>query len=52
MAEYVPVIISAVLSPNPVLAGGKVLISVAAEDIALIPYTQVITSGELSSGGI
>lgn len=49
---YIPVIIGAYLSPNPAQAGGRVLISVAATDVACVPSTQVITSGEFTSGEV
>lgn len=49
---YIPVIIGAYLSPNPAQAGVPVLISVAATDVACVPSTQVITSGEFSSGEV
>lgn len=49
-STFVPVIISAFITPNPALAGQEVLISVAAADIECIPYVQVITAGELTAG--
>lgn len=49
---YVPVIVSATLSPNPAQAGAAVLISVAAIDVACVPSVQVVTAGEFSSGEV
>lgn len=49
---YVPVILSALLTPNPAQAGMGVLVSIAAEDVACVPYTQVITAGEFTSGEV
>lgn len=49
---YVPVIINALLSPNPAKVGQPVLISVAAIDVECVPSTQVITSGEFTSGEV
>ena len=49
---YVPVIVSAVLSPNPAQSGAAVLISVAAIDVACVPSVQVVTAGEFSSGEV
>lgn len=51
-STYVPVIISAFLTPNPAVVGQQVLISVAAADIECIPYTQVVTAGEFSSAEV
>lgn len=42
---FIPVIISAVLTPNPAQAGGKVLISVAAADIEAVPTPMEWISG-------
>ncbi len=49
---YVPVIISAFLTPNPATAGQRVLLSVAAADIACVPSVQIITAGELTAGEV
>ena len=49
---YIPVIVNAMLSPNPAQAGAPVLISVAAVDVACVPSVQVITSGEFTSGEV
>lgn len=49
---FTPVIVSALLTPNPVLAGRRVLISVAATDVEAIPQTVVYVSGEFVSGEI
>lgn len=49
---YVPVVIGAVLTPNPAEAGKSVLISVAAEDIACVPSTAVWPCGLFPSGVI
>ncbi len=51
-STYVPVIISALLSPNPAQAGQSVLISVAAIDVECVPSTQVVTAGEFASGEV
>lgn len=54
MAEntYTPVIISAVLTPNPATAGGKVLISVAAADIESVPVPMQWQSGVWNSNPV
>lgn len=49
---YVPVIISAFLTPNPAPAGTEVLISVAAIDVECVPSVQVITAGEFAAGEV
>lgn len=49
---YVPVIVGAMLSPNPAKVGEKVLISVAAIDVECVPSVQVITAGEFTSGEV
>lgn len=49
-STYIPVIISAFITPNPATAGQTVLISVAAADIECVPSVQVITAGEFTSG--
>lgn len=51
-ATYIPVIISAILSPNPAQAGGTVLASVAAVDVECVPRTMDYTSGEFSCGEV
>lgn len=51
-STYIPVIISALLSPNPAQAGQSVLISVAAIDVECAPSTQVVTAGEFASGEV
>lgn len=48
---YIPVIISAMITPNPARAGEEILISIAAADVACVPYTQVITAGEGFTAG-
>lgn len=52
MATYTPVIINALLTPNPAVAGGAVLISVAAADVESIPSPAVYVSGEFYSGEV
>lgn len=49
---FVPVVVSALLTPNPALAKTPVLISVAAIDVECIPSTLVVTAGEWTSGEI
>lgn len=51
MAEttFIPVIISAVLTPNPAIAGGRVLILVAAADIEAVPAPMEWISGAWGS---
>lgn len=49
---YIPVIVSAFITPNPATAGQEVLISVAAIDVACTPSVQVITAGEFTSGEV
>lgn len=47
---YIPVIVSAVLSPNPAQAGAAVLISVSATDVVAVPSVIDVRSGEFQSG--
>lgn len=47
---FIPVIVSAVLTPNPAQAGMTVLISVGATDVEAIPSVVDIRSGEFMSG--
>lgn len=49
---YTPVIISAILSPNPAVVGEAVLISIAATDVEAVPSTAVYLSGEFVSGEV
>lgn len=49
---YIPVIVSAFITPNPAKAGEEVLISVAAIDVACTPSVEVFTSGEFTAGEI
>ncbi len=49
MAAYIPVIISALLTPNPAQAGGPVLISVAAADVEVVPTPMEWISGAWNS---
>ena len=49
-STFIPVIVNAVLTPNPVRVGEAVWISVAAVDIECIPRTLEITSGTVASG--
>lgn len=49
---YVPVILSAMLTPNPAKAGEAVLVSVSAIDFDMIPSPQVITAGEFTAGEV
>lgn len=50
MATFTPVIINAILTPNPAQARGTVLVSVAAADIEAMPSVVDIRSGEFQSG--
>lgn len=47
---FTPVIISAILTPNPAQAGGRVLVSVAAADVEAIPSAVDIRGGEFQAG--
>lgn len=49
---YIPVIVGAILTPNPAKVGEEVLISVAAIDVECVPSTQVITAGEFTAGEV
>ncbi len=49
---FITVIISAVLSPNPVQVGGTIHISVAAAELEAVPQTEVRLSGEFYSGEV
>ena len=49
---FTPVIISAILTPNPAQAGKKFLISVAAADVEAIPQTAEYVCGEFVCGEI
>ena len=51
-STFTPVIISALLTPNPAQVGSPVLISVAATDVEAIPSTVDYRSGELVSGEV
>ena len=52
MADYTPVILEAVLSPNPAVAGGSVFVSIAAIDLEAMPSMAVYLSGEFMSGEV
>ncbi len=54
MAEstYTPVIIGAILTPNPAQAGLTVTISVSAIDIVSTPAPEVLYSGEICAGEV
>lgn len=49
---YIPVIVSAFITPNPATAGEEVLISVAAIDVACVPSAEIITAGEFTAGEV
>lgn len=49
---YIPVILSALLTPNPAQVGVPILVSIAAEDVACVPSTAVYTAGEFTSGEV
>jgi len=51
-STYVPVIIGALLSPNPARAGEEVLVSIAAIDVECVPSVQDITAGEFTAGEV
>lgn len=51
-STYIPVIVNAILSPNPAKAGQTVLISVAAMDVECVPGPQIISSGEFTAGEV
>lgn len=51
-AAFSPVIIGAVLTPNPAVAGQPVMISVAAEDMVYVPTAAVWPSGQFGSGEV
>lgn len=50
MATYTPVIINAILSPNPAQTGQKVLISIAVTDVEAVPSAVDLRSGEFMAG--
>lgn len=52
MATSIPVIVSALLSPNPAQAGVPVLISVSATDVEAVPSVTDYRSGEFVSGEV
>lgn len=52
MATYTPVIINAIISPNPSVVGQKVMISIAATDVEAIPSAIDVRSGEFQSGEV
>ena len=54
MAEstHTPVIIGAILTPNPMQAGLTVKISVSAMDIISTPTPEVFYSGEICAGEV
>lgn len=51
-STFIPVIISAILTPNPAQAGASVLISVAATDVEAIPSVVDYRSGEFQAGEV
>ncbi len=48
----IPVIISAVLTPNPAQANSTVHVSIAAAELETVAQTEVRLSGEFYSGEI
>lgn len=50
--DYIPIIISAVLTPNPATVGQPVLISVAAADLEVIPREELWYAGEITAGEV
>lgn len=51
-STYTPVISSAILTPNPAVAGASVIIYVSAADIEAIPSVADYRSGEFVSGEV
>lgn len=49
---FIPVIISAVLTPNPAQVGGVVHISVAAADLEAVPREEMLLCGEWYCGEV
>lgn len=49
---YIPIIISAVLTPNPATIGQAVLISVAAADLEVIPREDIWYAAEVTAGEV
>ncbi|EOS64931.1 hypothetical protein [Oscillibacter sp. 1-3] len=50
-STYIPVVVSALLSPNSAQASQPVLISVAAIDVECVPSAQA-AAGEFTSGEV
>ena len=51
-STHIPIIISAVLTPNPAVVGRAVLISVAAADLEVVPREELFYAGEISCGEV
>ena len=51
-STYTPVIIGAILTPNPAQVGSAVTISVAAVDIVSTPDPEVFYAGEICAGEV
>lgn len=51
-STFIPVIISALLTPNPAQVGAPVLLSVAAADVEAVPSVADYRSGEFVSGEV
>lgn len=51
-SEWFPVLISALLTPNPGRAGEEVLLSVAAADVEAREQTVTFYAGEVYSGEV
>lgn len=51
-SEWFPVVVSAVLTPNPGRAGEPVLLSVAATDVEAVEQAETIYSNEFYSGEV
>lgn len=49
---FIPVIIGAYLTPNPALARGKVMISVAADDVEAVPTAMEWVCGAWNSNPV
>lgn len=51
-STFIPVIINALLSPNPAQTGVPVLISIAATDVEAVPSVVDLRSGEFQAGEV
>ncbi len=51
-STYIPIIISAMLTPNPAEVGETVLISIAAADLKIVPREELFYAGEFTCGEV